>query len=171
MSKYTSLQSFSEKTAQLIPMPTILPESELQLVPSDGAAAQAPPGDAASELEAKLAWITEKVPLKECQVMGTQAGAGSGDFHQYRMARRREQFRWMRIEADDHHRKEQEEWEERKRQREAEDNAKLSKHQRKRQKKKEKALEKKGYKAGPINSEEITKVEGLSSYVDEVDLD
>lgn len=39
----------------------------------------------AEELEVKLKFISEKVPNRICQVMGSNAGAGSGEFHMYRM--------------------------------------------------------------------------------------
>ena len=41
----------------------------------------------AEELEVKLKFISEKVPNRIVQVMGSNAGAGSGEFHMYRMVR------------------------------------------------------------------------------------
>ena len=41
----------------------------------------------AEELEVKLKFISEKVPNRIMQVMGSNAGAGSGEFHMYRMVR------------------------------------------------------------------------------------
>lgn len=54
----------------------------------------------AEELDQKLRHIVEDVPDRVYHVMGSNAGAGSGEFHTYRHSRRREQERLKRIDED-----------------------------------------------------------------------
>jgi hypothetical protein len=41
----------------------------------------------AAKLEEKLKFITEKIPTRIMNTAGSNAGAGSGEFHMYRMVR------------------------------------------------------------------------------------
>jgi len=63
------------------------------------------------DLEVKLRRIMENVPVRVSNTSGSSAGSGSGDFHQYRQMRRREQDRLARMDADYQKRKELAEFE------------------------------------------------------------
>ncbi|KAL0389548.1 UNVERIFIED_CONTAM: PRKR-interacting protein 1 [Sesamum calycinum] len=58
------------------------------------------------DLEIKLRRIIECVPVRVSNTSGSSAGSGSGDFHQYRQMRRKEQDRLARMDADYQKRKE-----------------------------------------------------------------
>uniref|UniRef100_A0A3Q7ES40 Uncharacterized protein n=1 Tax=Solanum lycopersicum TaxID=4081 RepID=A0A3Q7ES40_SOLLC len=60
------------------------------------------------DLEIKLRRILECVPVRVSNTSGSSAGSGSGDFHQYRQMRRREQDRLARMDVDYQRRKEAE---------------------------------------------------------------
>eukprot|EP00193_Tetraselmis_chui_P001109 CAMPEP_0177751694 /NCGR_PEP_ID=MMETSP0491_2-20121128/512_1 /TAXON_ID=63592 /ORGANISM="Tetraselmis chuii, Strain PLY429" /LENGTH=110 /DNA_ID=CAMNT_0019266827 /DNA_START=417 /DNA_END=746 /DNA_ORIENTATION=- len=65
----------------------------------------------ANKLEEKLNFIQDNVATRIFNVSGSSAGAGSGDFHQYRMARRREQSRLARIDKAAEEQQEKDEFE------------------------------------------------------------
>lgn len=92
----------------------------------------------AEVLEEKLKFINEKLPTRVLNVSGSNAGAGSGDFHQYRMARRRELARQQRIEEQWEEDQKVKEFEDRQAQLKAEDEARTAKRRAKRQKQKAK---------------------------------
>ncbi|KAL9404552.1 hypothetical protein Peur_001524 [Populus x canadensis] len=96
------------------------------------------------DLEVKLRRILENVPVRVSNTSGSSAGSGSGDFHQYRQMRRREQDRLARMDADYQRRKELAEFTMRREQRmkaaEEQTEKKRLKRQRKKQRKKEKKM-------------------------------
>ncbi|KAI3986958.1 hypothetical protein MKX01_039893 [Papaver californicum] len=64
------------------------------------------PKDEDEDIEIKLRRILEQVPVRVSNTSGSSAGSGSGDFHQYRQMRRKEQDRLARMEVDYQKRKE-----------------------------------------------------------------
>ncbi|XP_057502271.1 uncharacterized protein LOC130786071 [Actinidia eriantha] len=58
------------------------------------------PNPEEEDLEIKLRRIIEQVPVRVSNTSGSSAGSGSGDFHQYRQMRRKEQDRLARMDAD-----------------------------------------------------------------------
>uniref|UniRef100_A0A0E0AZ89 PRKR-interacting protein 1 n=1 Tax=Oryza glumipatula TaxID=40148 RepID=A0A0E0AZ89_9ORYZ len=95
------------------------------------------------DLEVKLRRIMENVPVRVSNTSGSSAGSGSGDFHQYRQMRRREQDRLARMDADYQKRKHMAEFELRREERLKEAEERTAKKRLKRQKKKQRKKEKK----------------------------
>ncbi|KAL8459064.1 hypothetical protein ACS0TY_035670 [Phlomoides rotata] len=95
------------------------------------------------DLEVKLRRIIDCVPVRFNNTSGSSAGSGSGDFHQYRQMRRKEQDRLARMEVDYQKRKEVSEFNERREKRLKETEERAAKKRLKRQKKKQKKKEKK----------------------------
>lgn len=89
-------------------------------------------------LEEKLKFITEKIPTRIMNTAGSNAGAGSGEFHMYRMARRREIMRQQRIAEDAAAEQEMQEFEEQKTRLMQQDEERTAKRRAKRQKQKAK---------------------------------
>lgn len=93
----------------------------------------------AEVLEEKLKFITEKIPTRIMNVAGSNAGAGSGEFHMYRQARRREVMRQQRIEEEAVAEAAEKAYQERKERLSREEEERTAKRRTKRQKKKQKA--------------------------------
>jgi len=93
--------------------------------------------------EEKLRRINEEIPTRIYNVVGSCAGAGSGDFHYYRQIRRAEQDRIRRLDAEAKKEEEVETFKAKQEQAQAEIEARTSKKRLKRQKKKEKKKQKK----------------------------
>ncbi|OMO63279.1 hypothetical protein COLO4_32597 [Corchorus olitorius] len=95
------------------------------------------------DLEIKLRRIIENVPVRVSNTSGSSAGSGSGDFHQYRQMRRKEQDRLARMDADYQKRKEIAEYTMRREERLKAAEERTAKKRLKRQKKKQRKKEKK----------------------------
>lgn len=89
------------------------------------------------DLEVKLRRISEQVPVRISNTSGSSAGSGSGDFHQYRQMRRREQDRVHRMEIDYQKRMAEREFHQRREERLREAEERTAKKRALRQKKKE----------------------------------
>ncbi|GMH23627.1 hypothetical protein Nepgr_025470 [Nepenthes gracilis] len=94
------------------------------------------------DLEVKLRRIIENVPVRVSNTSGSSAGSGSGDFHQYRQMRRREQDRLARMEVDYQRRKEAAEFNMRREERLKAAEERTAKKRSRRQKKKQARKEK-----------------------------
>ncbi|KAL9415219.1 hypothetical protein AB3S75_043490 [Citrus x aurantiifolia] len=95
------------------------------------------------DMEIKLRRIMENVPVRVSNTSGSSAGSGSGDFHQYRQMRRKEQDRLSRMDADYQKRKELAEFCMRREERVKAAEERTAKKRLKRQKKKQRKKEKK----------------------------
>ncbi|KAF3326046.1 PRKR-interacting protein 1 [Carex littledalei] len=109
------------------------------------------------DLEVKLRRIMEHVPVRVSNTSGSSAGSGSGDFHQYRQMRRKEQDRVTRMETDYEKRLEIAEYNLRREERLKAAEERTAKKRQKRQKKKERKKEKKKTKLDTITEEEPKK--------------
>ena len=112
------------------------------------------------DLEVKLRRIMENVPVRVSNTSGSSAGSGSGDFHQYRQMRRREQDRITRMETDYEKRKQVAEFNLRRDERLKAAEERTSKKRLKRQKKKQRKNEKRAKPSGggeEPNSEAVPK--------------
>ncbi|KAM7259168.1 hypothetical protein ACFE04_014909 [Oxalis oulophora] len=116
------------------------------------------------DLEIKLRRILENVPVRVSNTSGSSAGSGSGDFHQYRQMRRKEQDRLMRMEVDYQKRKEIAEFNLRREERLKAAEESTAKKRLKRQKKKQKKKENKKSKVEDAggNGEEQRKEQASS---------
>ncbi|KAF8404953.1 hypothetical protein HHK36_009848 [Tetracentron sinense] len=103
---------------------------------------KADPKEDEEDLEVKLRRIIDNVPVRVSNTSGSSAGSGSGDFHQYRQMRRKEQDRLARMDVDYQKRKEIAEFNMRMEERTKAAEERTAKKRLKRQKKKHKRKEK-----------------------------
>ncbi|KAI3923992.1 hypothetical protein MKW92_031614 [Papaver armeniacum] len=123
------------------------------------------PKDADEDIEIKLRRILEQVPVRVSNTSGSSAGSGSGDFHQYRQMRRKEQDRLARMQVDYDKRKELSDFMIRKEERMKATEERTAKKRLKRQKKKMKKQSKKSRlnpDAGEQQKDESSEDEGKS---------
>lgn len=97
----------------------------------------------AEKLDEKLRFIVEKIPDRRYHIMGSNAGAGSGEFHMYRASRRREQERLERLDEDWDAMKASEDFQRKQEALQREDEERTAKRRAQRQKKKDKQKSKK----------------------------
>ncbi|XP_037466186.1 PRKR-interacting protein 1 homolog [Triticum dicoccoides] len=116
------------------------------------------------DLEVKLRRIMENVPVRVSNTSGSSAGSGSGDFHQYRQMRRREQDRITRMERDYEKRKQVAEFNLRREERLKAAEERTAKKRLKRQKKKQRKKEK---RAKPNGGGEEEPNRGVPNRVEE----
>ncbi|EXB63680.1 hypothetical protein L484_027023 [Morus notabilis] len=116
-----------------------------------------PPVLQEEDLEIKLRRILENVPVRVSNTSGSSAGSGSGDFHQYRQMRRKEQDRLARMDVDFQRRKEVAEFTMGREERLKAAEERTAKKRLKRQKKKQRKREKKS--TGNADGEHIKKEE------------
>ncbi|KAJ4815633.1 PRKR interacting protein 1 [Rhynchospora pubera] len=109
------------------------------------------------DLEVKLRRIMEHVPVRVSNTSGSSAGSGSGDFHQYRQMRRKEQDRVARMDADYQKRLEIAEFNLHREERLKAAEERTAKKRQKRQKKKDRRKDKKKSKLDTITEEEPKK--------------
>ncbi|KAK2985843.1 hypothetical protein RJ640_018709 [Escallonia rubra] len=119
------------------------------------------------DIEIKLRRILECVPVRVNNTSGSSAGSGSGDFHQYRQMRRKEQDRVARMDADYQRRKQLAEFNMRREERLKATEERTAKKRSKRQKKKQRKKEKKSKLSG--GEEECRKEESSDDDKDSVD--
>ncbi|XP_076901728.1 uncharacterized protein LOC143556235 [Bidens hawaiensis] len=141
------------------------PSGEIQIVSTsttdlvEYSAPSLPNNQEEEDIEVKLRRIIDCVPVRVNNTSGSSAGSGSGDFHQYRQMRRREQDRLARMDVDFQKRKQVAEFNKRREERLKATEERTAKKRLKRQKKKQKKQEKK-MKVEAGNHEENSKEDG-----------
>lgn len=151
MPRYTTSQTYTDGNTQIV----ALQDTDLQLTLVDPSS-DPPPASRVEdeELEIKLRRILDHVPVRISNTSGSSAGSGSGDFHQYRQMRRREQDRLARMDADYQKRKEEADFLARRESRLKDAEDRTAKKRAKRQKKKQRRVQKKNRLDAPSNQEE-----------------